>query len=101
MLTWLLYIAGLIATVSVLAVIFGKALGRGEIMPPLVDNVSLQQLNTEAIAAHAFEDVRFDTVLRGYRQDQVDAVIAQLVAQIESLRGEPAREVLATEESES
>lgn len=91
MLTWLLYISGLIAAVSVLTLVFGKTLGRGEIMPPLVDNVSLQKLNREAVARHEFEDLRFDTVVRGYRQDQVDAVISQLVQEITSLRAEAAK----------
>lgn len=86
MLTWLLYIVGLAVVVAVLTVIFGKAFGRGEIMPPIVENIALQKLNAEALARHDFGALRFDTVIRGYRQDQVDAVLAALTQEIIALR---------------
>ncbi|QGU02394.1 hypothetical protein CKALI_07660 [Corynebacterium kalinowskii] len=86
MLTWLMYIVGLAVVVALLTVVFGKAFGRGEVMPPIVDNVSLQKLNAAALARSDFEAVRFDTVIRGYRQDQVDAVIAELTDEIRALR---------------
>lgn len=98
MLTWLMYIVGLAAVVAVLTVVFGKAFGRGEVMPPIVDNVSLQQLNSEAVARADYDAICFDTVVRGYRQDQVDAVIAALTAEIKSLRADGSA-VPATEET--
>ncbi|MEJ6012659.1 DivIVA domain-containing protein [Corynebacterium sp. H127] len=84
--TWLLYIIGLVIVVALLSIVFGKLLGRGEVMPPLVDTLPLQELNRDAISHHNFAAVRFDTVIRGYRQDQVDAVITQLVAELEEAR---------------
>lgn len=86
MVVWLMIIVSLVVVVALLTLIFGKALGRGEVMPPLVDNLSLQELNREAIAAQRYDSITFDTVVRGYRQDQVDAVIAQLEAEIARLR---------------
>lgn len=86
MLTWLLYLCGLIAAVAVLTLVFGKAFGRGEIMPPLADTRSVQELNAEAVKRGDIDTIRFDTVIRGYRQDQVDAVIDALVAEISELK---------------
>lgn len=86
MFTWLMYILGLAVTVAVLTVVFGKAFGRGEIMPPLVDTVELKQLNAQALERADYAALRFDTVVRGYRQDQVDAVIMALTEEIRSLR---------------
>lgn len=86
MLTWLLYLCGLIAAVAVLTLVFGKAFGRGEIMPPLADTRSVQELNAEAVKRGDIDMIRFDTVIRGYRQDQVDAVIDALVAEISELK---------------
>lgn len=57
-------------------------------MPPLVDNLDLQELNRQAVAQQQYDVVRFDTVLRGYRQDQVDAVLEQLVTQLDEARAE-------------
>ncbi|MDU0478307.1 DivIVA domain-containing protein [Staphylococcus chromogenes] len=86
MLTWLFYLIALIVIVAVLTVAFGKVLGRGEVMPELAEHESIVALNEEAVRTHNFSRVTFDTVLRGYRQDQVDAVIIQLIAENEELR---------------
>lgn len=86
MVTWMLYILALIAIVTVLTLVFGKIMGRGEIMPELVDHESIVALNRAAVQAHDYGRVRFDTVVRGYRQEQVDAVIVQLTQEIAELR---------------
>ncbi|MFV8380536.1 DivIVA domain-containing protein [Corynebacterium hindlerae] len=88
MLVWMSYLVGLAVVVAVLTVVFGKAFGRGEVMPPLVDNLDLQELNSQAVAQQQYDVVRFDTVLRGYRQDQVDAVLEQLIRQLEEAQAE-------------
>ncbi|AKK02819.1 hypothetical protein [Corynebacterium epidermidicanis] len=86
MLTWLLYIVALIIIVALLTWGFGKVLGRGEIMPELVDHESLLKLNEAALGRGDFDALTFDTVLRGYRQDQVDPVIGALIAENQRLR---------------
>lgn len=86
MIVWLLYIVGLAVAVAVLTLIFGKVFGRGEVMPPLADNADIKQLNAQALERGDVTAVRFDTVIRGYRQDQVDAVIEQLVAELDRAR---------------
>lgn len=37
------------------------------------------------------DEPAFDVVLRGYRMDEVDAVVADLRAQVEALRADPSR----------
>lgn len=83
---WLLYLLALFGIVVVLTAAFGKLFGRGEMMPELADNAAVVGLNRAAVSRHDYDSITFDTVVRGYRQDQVDAVIGQLIAENNELR---------------
>ena len=57
--------------------LFSVLFGRGEELAP-VEHSDLMAANAQAIAEGRFADLRFELVPRGYRQDQVDAVIELL-----------------------
>ncbi len=90
----LLVVAAFIAAGVVFAV-FSFALGRTPGMAdPEPDGVA-EPLPDHPLGADDLDDVRFDVVLRGYRMDQVDAVVnrvandlRQLQEQVESLESQ-------------
>jgi divIVA domain protein len=52
-----------------------------------MDNtVNVNAANLAAIKDNNLDDIKFATVLRGYRQDQVDVVIDALLTEIAQLR---------------
>lgn len=82
MLSWIVLLVVLAVFVVVGTWLWGKFFGRGEILQPMDDSPAVQERNAELVAAGATDDVRFEVVTRGYRMEQVDAVIEQLVGQL-------------------
>lgn len=81
MLSWILLIIILILLVIVGTWIAGHALGRGEELPPS-DPDEVAQGNLAAIARGDLDAIRFEVVPRGYRPEQVEAVLDQLRDQL-------------------
>ncbi|BAU95494.1 hypothetical protein N24_1232 [Corynebacterium suranareeae] len=67
---------------------FAKLFGRGEQTQPLPDNDEIVEHNRQAVGDGNIDNIMFDTVMRGYRQDQVDDVIAHLKWQVDSLNAQ-------------
>ncbi|GAB3595935.1 hypothetical protein CFAEC_05040 [Corynebacterium faecale] len=85
MLTWIVMIVVLAALVVLFSWLFAKLFGRGEEAMPLPDNDDVIEHNRRVVGNGEINDIMFDTVLRGYRQDQVDDVVAHLKWQVDSL----------------
>ena len=78
MLSWIMLIIALVLF-SVLGVwLFSAVFGRGEALPPMEDTADVKEANRLAVEAGNFDDIQLEVVHRGYRMDQVDALIAQL-----------------------
>ncbi|QYH19932.1 cell division protein DivIVA [Corynebacterium aquatimens] len=78
MLSWIMLIIALVLF-SVLGVwLFSAVFGRGEALPPMEDTADVKEANRLAVEAGTFDDIQLEVVHRGYRMDQVDALIAQL-----------------------
>ena len=75
----------LAALVVVFTWLFAKLFGRGAEAMPMPDNEEVIERNLRAVGQGELNDIMFETVLRGYRQDQVDDVIAHLKWQVDSL----------------
>lgn len=78
MLTWIVMIVVLAALIVLFTWLFAKMFGRGEQAMPLPDNEEIIEHNRRVVGLGDIDDIVFETVLRGYRQDQVDDVIAHL-----------------------
>ena len=55
-------------------------------VPPMDNTVNVNAANLAAIKDNNLDEIKFATVLRGYRQDQVDVVIDALLTEIAQLR---------------
>ncbi|AWB83789.1 cell division protein DivIVA [Corynebacterium liangguodongii] len=78
MLSWVLIILG-IAIVCLLGIMGSAELfGRGEAAPELAETTDVIEHNRRAVAAGDLGRIQLEVVHRGYRMDQVDALIAQL-----------------------
>ncbi|MDO4910488.1 MAG: DivIVA domain-containing protein [Corynebacterium sp.] len=84
--SWIFLFIVLLICAAIFVFVFSKIFGRGEELQPL-DNGVVRADNQQAVEEGNVDDIRFEVVLRGYRQDQVDAVIDQLVAENKRLRG--------------
>lgn len=82
MLTWILLIIMLALFTVLFTWLFGRLFGRGEILPPTEDPGRLINRNRERLAAGEIDAVEFDIVPRGYRPDQVDALLEELKSQL-------------------
>lgn len=80
MMTWILLIIILLALIVLGTWAFGSIFGRGEMLPPLEETRDVIAANAQAVREGRIDDVSLEVVPRGYRQDQVDALIAQLAA---------------------
>lgn len=76
MMSWILLIVVLIALVIIGTWAWGSLVGRGTVMEAPDKAVDTDHENLRALDEGRFEDLRFDVVARGYRQDQVDALLA-------------------------
>lgn len=77
MLSWIFLIVVLVLLVIVGTWSAGRLLGRGE-PEPAADPEEVAAANERAVAAGDLDAVRFELVPRGYRPEQVEAVLDQL-----------------------
>lgn len=84
--SWLLLFVTLAAFVVLGTWLWGTIFGRGEVLPPIDDPDTVMADNRAAVAAGSLDGVRFQLVPRGYRPEQVDAVLADLEAQLAAAR---------------
>ncbi|AQQ14958.1 hypothetical protein CGLAU_04920 [Corynebacterium glaucum] len=78
MLSWIMLIIALIVF-SVLGLwLFSAVFGRGEALPPMMETADVKEANRRAVDEGRIDDIQLEVVHRGYRMDQVDALIAQL-----------------------
>lgn len=103
MLSWIVLIL-VLAAFSIIGVrVFASVFGRGEELPPMPPTEEVKAANRRAIAEGNFGDIQLEVVQRGYRMDQVDALIAQLTGQEDLERpaaaatAEPAARAATTE----
>lgn len=88
MLSWILLIL-VIAIVCLLGTMVSIHLfGRGEALPPVAETTDVIARNTRAVHEGDFGEITLEVVHRGYRMDQVDALIAEL-AQLRNQAGGP------------
>lgn len=88
MLSWIILILAL-ALFSILGLwLFSAIFGRGEALPPMEDTADVKAANRLAVEEGRFGDIQLEVVHRGYRMDQVDALIAQLTGAEETPVGE-------------
>lgn len=80
MLSWLLLIFVIAAVAVFGAWVSASLFGRGEVLPPLDEPHDVIEANRIAVDNGRVDDIALEVVPRGYRQDQVDALIAQLAA---------------------
>lgn len=78
----------LIALIVIFTWVFAKLFGRGEQTLPLPENNEIVEHNRQAVGEGNVDNIMFDTVIRGYRQDQVDDVIEHLKWQVDSLNAQ-------------
>ncbi|WPF66966.1 MULTISPECIES: DivIVA domain-containing protein [unclassified Corynebacterium] len=90
-LMWILLILVLGALTVVGTWAWGRIFGRGEVDAPVLDQARVREHNQEALDRGDLDDVRFDLVIRGYRPDQVDAVVEALWQRIKALEEQAAQ----------
>ncbi|GAA1173879.1 hypothetical protein CGLAUT_04810 [Corynebacterium glaucum] len=84
MLSWIMLIIALIVF-SVLGLwLFSAVFGRGEALPPMMETADVKEANRRAVEEGRVDDIQLEVVHRGYRMDQVDALIAQLTGTSET-----------------
>lgn len=81
MLSWLLLILVIAAIAVFGAWVSASIFGRGEALPPMDEPQDVIDANRRAVEEGRFDDIALEVVPRGYRQDQVDALVAQLAGQ--------------------
>ncbi|CAB0859436.1 hypothetical protein FRC0360_00967 [Corynebacterium diphtheriae] len=87
MLWWIVFLLVMMVAVVVLTFGFGSVFGRGDgVVLPEVDQLMVS--NERAVRRGRVDDVRFDSALWGYNQQQVDQVIAALESEIDQLKGQ-------------
>ena len=89
MFTWIFYVLVLSALIAL-----GHFFGGDNLIPAEADaeleSAARIDANAAAVSDNRFDNISFDVVLRGYRQDQVDAVIEnmqQRIIALENLTG--------------
>ena len=86
MISGLVLIVVLGALVVVGTWLWGKLIGPGPVMEAVPNPQAADQHNDAALAAGNYAALEFDVARHGYRQDQVDRVIAALSAELERYR---------------
>lgn len=78
MLSWIILIL-VLALLSMVGVrVFASIFGRGEALPPMPPTAEVKEANRRAVEEGNFGDIQLEVVHRGYRMDQVDALLEQL-----------------------
>lgn len=90
MMSWILLIVVLISLIIIGSWAWGSIVGRGTVMDTPDEAVDVDAENLRALEEDRFDDLRFDVVPRGYRQDQVDALIAAVERRLTAPHGSPA-----------
>lgn len=83
MLSWIVLILALAACCVLGMWLSSKIFGRGEALDPMPETEDVKAANRRAVEDGNFGDIQLEVVHRGYRMDQVDALIAQLTGQEE------------------
>ncbi|MDN8604590.1 cell division protein DivIVA [Corynebacterium ureicelerivorans] len=78
MFSWIVLILILVALSIVGVRVFASVFGRGEALPPMPPTAEVQEANRRAVEEGNFGDIQLEVVHRGYRMDQVDALLEQL-----------------------
>ena len=78
MLSWIVLILALAIFALLGMWLFSSVFGRGEAVPPMERTADVKAANREAVEDGRYGDIQLEVVHRGYRMDQVDALIAQL-----------------------
>ena len=86
MLSWIVLIVLMGLFGVVFFSIFAIILGRVDQVHNIFNTVNVNYANLAAIKDNNLDEIKFATVLRGYRQDQVDVVIDALLTEIAQLR---------------
>lgn len=100
MLSWILLIVVLAALVVLGIWASGHLFGRGEALPPMEETHDVIEANKRAVEQGRLDDIALEVVPRGYRQDQVDALIAQLASRSGGVTKSVARETSAPHSEE-
>ncbi|ERS58128.1 hypothetical protein HMPREF1261_02187 [Corynebacterium sp. KPL1818] len=101
MLSWIVLIVVLIAFIVIGTWLWGSIFGPGTVMDPPDEPQKVLENNRVAAAQGRFEDVQFEVVPRGYRQDQVDDLLAQLEQELEAARKSGQKETKLERNEES
>lgn len=80
MLSMLLLFLVIAAIALIGAWISASIAGRGEALPPMDAPHDVIASNRDAVDAGRYEDIALEVVPRGYRQDQVDALVEHLLS---------------------
>lgn len=78
MLSWIILILVLVLLSIIGLKLFATVFGRGEALPPMPPTEEVKEANRRAVEEGNFGDIQLEVVQRGYRMDQVDALIEQL-----------------------
>lgn len=78
MLSWIILILVLVLLSIIGVKLFATVFGRGEALPPMPPTAEVKEANRRAVEEGNFGDIQLEVVQRGYRMDQVDALIEQL-----------------------
>lgn len=84
--SWIVLFVLVIVCAIVFFFIFANVFTSGEKLEPMESTPDVIANNRAAVAAGDMEAIRFDTIKRGYRPEQVDALIVDLLATIDELR---------------
>ncbi|WKS55629.1 DivIVA domain-containing protein [Corynebacterium accolens] len=101
MLSWIVLIVVLIAFIVIGTWLWGSIFGPGTVMDPPDEPQKVLENNRVAAAQGRFEDVQFEVVPRGYRQDQVDDLLAQLEQELTAARKSGQKETRLERNEES
>ena len=84
MLSWIMLILVLFSLTVIGTWVWGSIFGRGAVMYPLDEPEKVRENNRAAAREGRLDQVKFEVVPRGYRQDQIDDLLAQLEEQLSS-----------------
>lgn len=87
MTTALIYLVVMLLVAAVVFLLAALVFGRGEELAPLAPGSSPTRLPAEDVAGADIAEIRFQTVLRGYKMSEVDWVLRRLGTEMDALRG--------------
>ena len=84
MMSWILLIVVLLALIVIGTWVSAVIFGRGTVMETPDAATDVTEGNLRALYSGSFDDLRFDVAPRGYRQDQVDELLAAVETLLKS-----------------